>query len=396
MLDVKTFPAVLHEVETGLESEVRCTLEALQHRVGAPDESARECRTVEAIVALTRQPKIAAALRGRRDRREAVRDLATRYAFHRLMYEGASMGELDTLSRALIRRALDVIHKRARQVEHRRGDNPLDVDSGLLLSLCKSLGRYVPHKPMGSHIQWKLEHCESAVSRAMRQIKHLLTRPEVTELFVGFLLDELSASVAGPELKAQLLQVARGGGLRGIDYEAIIRFFAHPEVVAFVKRFAETVQTARTLYAEEEYAAIAWRGRRRLPRGRRQGYLDVALAEMERPHNFRLDGYDDAGEGTDGRHELLGQAPVPPAAERSRRLRGESFEAWVTRCALEARPEDPLWQVAQWLYVEGLPNEEVVARGLAERKTVDAVREYLAALRADEEVWHLWMATTLR
>jgi hypothetical protein len=248
---------------------------------------------------------------------------------------------------------------------------------------------------MGSHLQWKLEHCESAVSRAMRQIKHLLTRPEVTEPFVGFLLDELSASVAGPELKAQLLQVARGGGLRGIDYEATIRFFAHPEVVAFVKRFAETVQTARTLYVEEEYVEIAWKGRRRLPRGRRQGYLDEALAEVERPHNFRLDGYDDADEDTDGRHELLGRAPVSPAAERSRRLRGENFEAWVTCCALEARPEDPLWQVAQWLYIEGLSNEEVVARGLAERKMVEAVREYLAALRADENVWHLWMATTL-
>ncbi len=382
--------------EPDIADDVRRVLEALQRQSGVNPEAATERRAVEAITALALQPTLLAALQQRRDRREAIRDVATRYAFAALMEGGKALGELDALSQALVHRALDVIEKRAHQIERRRGENPLDVDPGLLLGICKSLSRYDCRKPMGGHIQWKLEHYESAVSRAMRQIKHLVTRPEVTEAFVDFVLDAAAPDV----LKAQWLQLARGGGLTGVDYAETIRFFARPETAAFVKGFAATVQTARTLYAEVEYAEVVWGGKRKLSARRSQGYLETALAELERPDEVWLDGgndgeEDEADERT-GRHEVIADTEELRQREGwSNLLHREPFEVWLTRQALEARPDDVLWQAGGWLYLEGLQPEAVAAQGLADAKTVAAVQARMATLRADPDVWQTWMATML-
>ncbi len=377
-----------------IADDIRHTLEALQRQVGVKPEEITERRAVEAITALALQPALLAALQQRRDRREAIRDVATRYAFAALMEGGKALGELDALSQALVHRALDVIEKRARQIERRRGENPLDVDPGLLLGICKSLSHYDCRKPMGAHIQWKLEHYESAVSRAMRQIKHLVTRPEVTEAFVDYVLDAAAPAV----LKAQWLHLARGGGLTGVDYTETIRFFARAETADFVKGFAATVQTARTLYAEVEYVDVVWGGKRKLPAKRSQGYLEMALSELERPNEVWLDGGDEDDE--DEADEHAGRHEVIPDTEELRQreawsnlLHREPFEVWITRQALEARPDDALWQAGGWLYLDGLRPEAAVAQGLADAETVAAVQTRVAVLRADPEVWQAWMAT---
>lgn len=374
--------------------EIRRTLETLQRQIGVNPETTAERRAVEAITALALHPTLLAALQQRRDRREAIRDVATRYAFAALMEGGKALGELDALSQALVHRALDVIEKRARQIERRRGENPLDVDPGLLFGICKSLSHYDCRKPMGGHIQWKLEHYETAVSRAMRQIQYLVTRPEVTEAFVDYVLDAAAPAV----LKAQWLQLARGGGLTGVDYTATIRFFAEAETTAFVKGFAATVQTARTLYAEVEYVDVVWGGKRKLPAKRSQGYLETALAELERPNDVWLDGGDvgeeDENDDHVGRHEVIADTEELRQREAwANLLHREPFEVWITRQALEARPDDALWQAGGWLYLEGLQPEATVAQGLADAETVAAAQARVATLRADPEVWQAWMAT---
>jgi len=261
--------------------------QTLKHSMASlSDRGTSERRAVVGeIVALGMQPEILAALRGRKDPDEAIPDLVTRYAFAALMLDGRAFHELDLLSQAMIQHTLNVIYKRAYQVARRMGEDPLDEDPGLLLSLCKCLSRYVPRKPIGAHIQWKLEHYEGAVSRAIRQIENLVKRPEVAGAFVAYVLE----TALPDELKAQLLQMARGGGRTGLDYKATIRFFALPATVEFVKGFAGTVQTARTLYDEEEYEGIAWHGKRRLPAKRRQGYLETALNRLERRQEASLD-----------------------------------------------------------------------------------------------------------
>ncbi|MEA3397493.1 MAG: hypothetical protein U9R05_08530, partial [Chloroflexota bacterium] len=218
-----------------------------------------------------------------------------------------------------------------------------------------------------------------------------VTRPEVTEAFVDYVLD----AAAPPVLKAQLLQLARGGGLRGMNYEATIRFFARPGTVAFVKGFAALIQTARTLYAEVEYADLPWRGKRKLPRDRRQGYLDTALAELERPTEVWLDRQgDDAGTSGASRHERIPDAEAYRQQESwGNLLHRESFEVWLTRQALAARPDDPLWQVGRWLYLEAVPPAAVVKRGLADAATVAAFQARVATLHADHNVWQTWLAT---
>jgi len=368
-------------------------LEALQRSTLTGPASAHDIQAVDNIMALALQPDILAALRRRQDMHEAVRDVATRYAFHQLLMEGVNLGELDTLSRALIRRVFELIDKRARQIARQRGENPLDVESGLQLSICKCLARYVPRKPMGAHIQWKLEHYESAVSRAMRQIKYLVTRPDVTSPFIDHILD----TKASPLIKGQLLKLARGGGLRGINYAEVIRFFAQPDTVAFVKRFAATVQTARTFYTEVEYADIPWRGRRRLPKGRRQGYLDAALAELERPTDIWLDQLEDAGNSDhSSRHEHILDAEAYRRAESwTNLLHREPFEVWLTRQALAAQPQDPLWQVGRWLYLEGRSPLAIIAQGLADAATVATLQAQVATLRADPDIWQMWLATCM-
>lgn len=382
-IDVK--PAARHSrpqrLETLTEQRLRQAVEQLQQQMlKQAGRGLGRASTVDAIVRLGMQPDVLAALRGRRDPSEAVRDLAIRYAFSALMEKGQAFGKLDPLSQALVQRTLDLIYDRAFQVARRTGEDPLDAEPGLLLSLCQSLARYVPRKPIGAHISWKLHHYEGATSRAMRQIENLVRLPEVTDAFAAFTLD----AAAADELKAQLLQMARGGGRQGVSYEAAIRFFAQPETICFVKRFAATVQTARTLYDEEEYDGIPWQGARRLPAGRRQGYVEAALAQLE----ARKEGYIEEMYGDKEEPDVL---PEPGLIT----LRREPFEAWITRQALDARPDDPLWQAAAHLYIHRLPAAEVVTRGLASDETVAAAQARLEQLRADRDVWQAWLAASL-
>lgn len=375
------------------ESLLHQAVEQIQQQAGnqqgsaSTDRRAREA--IDEIVQLGMQPEILAALQKRRDPEEAVRDLVTRYAFEALIVQGQAFGDLDPLSQAMVERTLDVIYKRASQVEQRTGENPLDEDEGLLYSICKSLSRYVPRKPIGGHISWKLNHYESAVSRAMRQIENLVCHPQVTEGFVAFVVasvvrsQELRTRLGPEQFKAYLLQMARGGGRRGVPYEATIRFFARPEAVAFVKRFAGTVQTARTLYAEELYHDVPWQGRRRLPINRRQGYLETALARIEQKDHASLDTEEIDLHAVVGDPKGWPGQEVPPSG---------SFAHWVTRCALEARPGDALWRAAELLYVQALPLEEIVASGLADRDTLAAARERMEALRSDPEIRQIWRA----
>ncbi len=363
-------------------------------------------RALSEIVHLGTQPEMQAALRGRRDFDEAARDLATRYAFQRLMTAGRPCETLDPLSQALIQRTLAQIYARAERLEQSFGENPLDEDPGLLLSLCRSLAGYVPHKPLGGHIAWKLAHYESAVSRTMRQIENLTQDPAVTEAFVAFVLaaelpEEIRLRVqetGGVEgvaaFKARLALLARGGGRGGLDPVATIRFFALPATIALVKGFAATVQPARTLYAEEEYSILPWAGKRALPRQRRQGYLETALWQLERQQQaksgIRPPDPDELDESDD-------PAQIDPTAPDSlaAALRSRTFERWVVETALEQRPDDPFWRAAELLYVRRLTTAEILRAGLADAATLEAVPARMAALRADDDLWQSWLEATL-
>lgn len=360
----------------------------LQHEVLRRRPTSDERAVVEKIIALAQQPDVLAALRKRKDPQEAARDLVIRYAFQLMLAEGWDSAALDALSRAMIQRTLDVIYKRAAQVARKVGEDPLSAEPELLLRLCESLARHTLHQPVGAHIQWKLEHYEGAVSRAMRQIKHLVTRPEVTEAFVAFVL-AADTPEAPAVLKAQLLHLARGGGLTGLDYAATIAFFAEPATVAFVKIFAKTVQTARTFYAEDEYTGIPWRGQRRLPQRRRQGYLEAALAQLARKEDESLDSEDF------DLHSSVGEQGYEATEDQANLLHRETFAVWLTRRALDARPDDGLWQAGRHRYIDGRSCAEIVARGLADQATLDALQMRVDALRADPEIWHLWVQSAI-
>ena len=391
------------------ETLLRKRLVALCRRLlGNSDAWTRDARLLRAlseIAYLGLQPDTLKALHARHDPDEAIADLATGYAFARLMRDGLPFHELDLLSQALIQRTLKLIYARAERLEGSFGENPLDEDPGLLLSLCRSLAGYVPHKPVGGHIAWKLMHYEGAVSRAMRQIEHLTGDPAVTEAFVAFVLaaelpEEIRRRVeeTGADgvaaFKARLALMARGGGRGGLDPVATIRFFALPATVAFVKRFAGALQPARTLYAEEEYAGWLWVGKRALPRQRRQGYLEAALWQLERQQQAKSG---TVGLDPDETDEPEDTAAVDPAASDllSRSLRSRSFERWVVETALEHRPEDPLWRAGELLYVRRLTSAEILRAGLADEATLEAVAARMEALRADDDLWQSWLEATL-
>jgi|GEM_PF-1110715 len=397
------------------EPLLRQAIETLyRHTVGQSAHDAAARRAAAEIVHLGMCSPLLAALRGRHDPEEAVRDLATRYAFGELMLQGRPFAELDPLSQALIQRTLDVVYKRAGQVERRTGINPLEVDGGkrpLLLTLGEEIARHTLQRPIGRHIQWKLDHPETAVSRAVRQIENLVRHPAIQEAFAAHVLgaavpeEIMPATRTADEFKAGLLLLARGGGRSAVNYEAAIRFFALPETVAFVKRFAGYVQTARSLYPEEEYQDVPWQGRR-LPQDRRQGYLDAALAELEQNRVKALDPLpkNEVDSARPVRAESrLAQAAGPDdedacdlvEAGRPVRLR-EPFAAWITRRALAHRPVDPLWQAAALLYLRQLTPDQIAAQGLAAPEVVTAAQEKVAALRADPEVWRIWLVAGQR
>lgn len=369
------------------QSLLRQAVEALQIEYAGQSDPA----VIDALVCLGTQPDIWPALCGRTDPKVAVQDLATRYAFAALMEAGRPIQELDRTSQLLVQRALDLIRAVDAQMAAGLGENPLDEEPNLLLSICKCLSRYIPRKPMEAHIRWKIQHYESAASRAMRQIENLVQRPELREPLVAYLLEaDLPA-----EHKAGLLQLARGGGRQGVDQEATIRFFARPEMVAFVKRFAETVQTARTLYQEEEYRDSTWRGQRGLPAKRRQGYLEAALASLDRRADRSLDRRQNGGSGMaeEGYHELIKAQSAWPDEEA---LISSSMAGWITRHALTWHPEDPIWQACEQVYLNGLDAAEIIAHGLADSETINAARQRMTALQADPAVQEAWLETQER
>ena len=382
-----------------------------RHTVKHPSvDMVARCAVAE-IVRLGLRPDLLAALRHRRDPEEAVRDLATRYAFGELMEKGRAFQELDALSQALVQRTLETIYRRAEQVERRTGTNPLEADSGkrpLLLTLSAEIARHTLRRPIGRHIQWKLNHPETAVSRAVRQIEHLVRHTAVREDFVAYVLAAavpegiVPVDRTGDEFKAGLLLLARGGGRSAVDYEATIRFFALPETVAFVRRFADRVQTARTLYTEESYQGVPWEGRR-LPANCRQDYLGAALAEMERTRQRSLTptaaDAEDEDRLTARSTQVFGLDNEDVCdlieADQPAHLR-EPFAAWLTRQALAHRPADPLWQAAALLYLHQLAPEEIAAQGLAASEAVTAAQDKVEALRADPEVWRIWLVVGQR
>lgn len=393
------------------EAWLRRELAVLRHAVLSPEairteKAGRQLADAEnTLIRLSQQPEMLAALRGRRDPAEAVRDLATRCAFEALMVRGQPFHQLDPLSQALVQSTLDDLHERAEDAAQRLGENPLDADDRLLVEICQSLASYVPRKPMGGHIAFKLSRPESAASRAMRQIEHLVEDSRVQEAFVAFVLDarlcpevlerlqKVSADDhAADRFRARLVLLARGGGFKGLDWEATIRFFAQPETVAFVKRFAATYRPARTLYAEEEYGDVAWQGKR-LPADRRQGYLEAALAQVQRPHDRSLDVREHA-DGHDGEdtHELgwHEQLAAPPDRTDLDGHNGRCFEAWAVDVALDHAPGDPIWQAGELVFGQGLAPELVLSQGRADRGTLTALQLRLAALRADPTVWQAW------
>jgi hypothetical protein len=364
---------------------------------------------IEALTAIARRAEqltVQTALRERKDLDEAIADLAIGYAFAQLVGAGLPFHKLDLLSQTLVQRTLQQIYGRAERLERSFGENPLDEDPGLLLSLCRSLADYTPHKPVGGHIAWKLAHYEGAVSRAMRQIENLVRTPAVTEAFVAFVLgvelpaeirqrlEETGRAEGVAIFKARLAAMARGGGREKLDPVATIRFFALPATVAFVRQFAATVQPARTLYVEAEYAGLTWQGKRSLPQARRQGYLEAALWQLERQQQAtgrallpREDAADDPEE-----RELAD----PAAHERvAGALRSRSFACWVVETALERRPDDPLWRAGELRYVRGLTTAEIVAAGLADAATLAAVTLRIAELEADDDLWQGWLEATL-
>ncbi len=283
---------------------LRQAVEALYMQLVGPADDGCDPGVVEHIVQTGMQSKILEALRGRYDPAEAVRDLCTRCAFTALMVQGRPHREIAPLYQRLIQDTLNLITERAEGIARRTGENPLDEDPGLLISLCKCLSSHTLRQPISAHITWKLGHYEGAVSRAMRQIENLARHPQVVEAFAAHVLDSDLPGV----LKAQLLQMARGGGRTGVNPEWAIRFFVLPGTVAFVKAFAGVVQTARTLYDEETYAGVAWRGKRKLPRERRQGYVEAARLCDSRSALPRVSRHLREG---DARQEVRRCTPIP-------------------------------------------------------------------------------------
>lgn len=355
-----------------------CSL--LREALGTAAPTVADEQAVQAIVQLTLAPPIYPAVRRRQERDQAaiLRDVATRYAFAGLRQRPC--GELDALSQHLIHATIRQIYECAAEVTRRVGEDPLDVDPRLWPYLCQSIAEYVPRKPLCAHIMWQLQHYESAALRAMRQLKTLLTHPRITTAFRDYVLD----APAPDALKAQLLQMARGGGLHGVDYRAVIHFFAEPATVAFVKRFAATVQTAYTLYERAEYHDVVWQGRK-LRADVRWGYLEAALAQLRPADEASLD------EETFDLHSLVGETPDAAQWDYWHR---ELFEVWVARCAHEYRPDDPVWQAAYWRYVDHQAQESLVAQGLTNAETWAAAQARVEALRADHDVWQWWMQST--
>ena len=381
---------------------------------------AEAAATVEAIVQLGLQAEIQTALNERCDTAEAIRDLATRYAFAQAV--NCPHAPLDHLSQVMVARTLARIDQAAERAARMLGENPLDEDQGLVQSLYTSIAKFEPRKPIWRHIQYKVGRYESAASRCIRQIANLVHEPRVRCAFAEFanahvqvahlpaylvtllvngvaaaetadatapMHPQDAASKAVQEFRQGLIRMARGGTRTGLPVEATIRFFALPETVGFVKQFATWLQPARTLYAVAECADLPWAGRK-LPATCRWGYLEAALAQFERQHPAAAFTPDDDGDG--GSRE---PADLQAETRLARVLHSATFPQWVVATVLEAHPADPFWQVMALLYRDELPPAAVIAAGQADAATVAAAQARMAALQADPELWQTWLETTL-
>lgn len=385
----------------GAEAWARQAIADLQRELtGSENQQASE-----AILAFASQPAIWDALCQRPDRHVAVQDLIVRRAFEMLYSQKRSIHDLDLLSQHLVTHTLDLIERLAEEAGQRYGLNPLEADDRLLFELGEQISRHTLHKSLAAHIRFRLSRPEDPVREFMQKFQYLVTQPEVSEAFVAF-----AATVRLPrgfvaqlrrlatdddalkpderlaaEFRARLQATARGDKGLAPAPEAVVRFFALPETVAFVKGFAHCRQTARALYAAEEYEDIPWQGKRRLQCTLRQGFLERALDQVVSRHLDSLD----AGEGD--RHELIGVAEDESLPDI--RL-GDSLAEWITRTALGVAPEDPLWRASKLLFVDKLAPETITRQRLASTEALASAQAQMQALLANPAVQQAWHAAT--
>ncbi|MCW5853914.1 MAG: hypothetical protein KIT87_27860 [Anaerolineae bacterium] len=386
---------------TGAETWLRQAVVDLQREVIGRENA----DVTAAIVAFGTQPDLWAAMCQRADRKVAVQDLIVRRAFELLYVHQRSIHELDGLSQRLVAHTLDLIYTLADAAGEQHGANPLDVDDRLLMELGEQISHHTLHKSLAAHIRFRMARPEDPVREFVQKFEYLVTRPEIADAFVAFVhtvvlprpfrasLRQLAAGENAhktddrleQEFRAQLQSVARGDRGVHVHPEAIIRFFALADTVAFVKRFADRQQTARALYAADEYDDVPWRGARRPQRGMRQGFLDRALAQVEARCQTALDTEDG------DRHELIGADEEDSLPE----VRvAASLPEWITRTALTRAPQDPLWRASQLLYIEGLTPERITAYHLAAPETLAQAQAQMHALLADPAVQRAWQAAT--
>jgi hypothetical protein len=356
------------------------------------------------LTAWARQPQMRDALDGRKDPAVALRDLAAGYAFKRLYADRVPFEALPAPLRRLVRQTLDTVHRRADAWARVFGEHPFDEDPNNLAKLCEELAGFVPRRPLAVHIDTKIRHYESAVSRAMRQIEYLAQRAEVRDAFVAFVLalelprdlrerlEEVGGANGVALFKARLALMARKGGRKDLDPVATIRLFALPETIAFVMRYAGALETARSLYADEEAADVPWTGKRQPRRNRRTGYIEAALMQLDRSQRSlgQVEPDEDDDEAAPALPSLARLADPRAEAAFAAALRSRTFEQWVVETALEAAPDDPRWRTAEALFVRHLTGAEIVAAGLANERGIADARAAVNALRANQEVWDAW------
>ncbi len=364
-------------------------------------------RVTDALVAYATQPALWAALCGRSDRQAAVRDVVVRRGLE-LVYTCGEQA-LDELSRTLVTHTLALIQTRAEAEAQRHGLDPLDADDRLLIELTEQLAQHTLRKPLLAHIHFRLRRPEDPVREFMQKVQYLVARTALSEPFVAFVqtvplpaefracLRELASGAdaqktddrLAAEFRARLLALARGAKESEVRLhpEAVVRFFALPATVEFVKSFADRVQTARALYAADDYADIAWHGHRKPQCTMRSGFLDRALAQIEARYHLALDS------GDSDRHELTAdQATVDDPTERLPLEPTTSLPAWITRTALGAAPDDPVWRANKLLFVDGLSPETILAGRLASPEALNEAQVRMQALVANPQVMEAWEA----
>ena len=119
------------------------------------------------------------------------------------------------------------------------------------------------------------------------------------------------------------------------------------------------------------------------------GLEDRALAQIEARHYLTLDS------GDSDRHELTAdQATVDDPTERLPLEPTTSLPAWITRTALGAAPDDPVWRTNKLLFVDGLSPETILADSLASPEALNEAQVRMQALVANPQVMEAWEAAS--